>query len=283
MLRQNYSIFYSITSWHKILNEAIKPFLLKHTSENLISKYFIAFSKDQGDHIKISLYTEDESKAILNEFHSIIGYYIDLKPSMNSIEKSLGDSFFMNFENNQILIELFNFDTQEDDSLDKSFASDRRNILFEISKIITKLSYEDEITDDVLFINALSIHIIIVTCILKFTGEDKSIFLKKYIVSASKNLNISQQVLIDKNSIAILIDNLTQFETWYSTEGIQNLLAKYNSLNMYIERMDLKADTCFEFFNSISEATFKQLTINNLTERTIIINLLYKITLHLQE
>lgn len=95
-------IYYTRTDWHLILQDAIIPIL--HASMDRIRTWNIRFESKQGDHITISLAFFEESTFLEMDLLEQLAEYIKTRPSTTIPIKPPFRSFFMNFNNNTVML-----------------------------------------------------------------------------------------------------------------------------------------------------------------------------------
>jgi len=92
------SLFYNSASWHFLINDCIKPFIISMKGEKYIDQFFLHFSKTQGDHIRLSIKAQEHSiEKLLKIWDTQIATFLQANPTVTSSMKT--PSSFMPLSN----------------------------------------------------------------------------------------------------------------------------------------------------------------------------------------
>jgi len=105
------SVYYNRLAWTELIRDCLKPFIFANRANKNIDQFFISFSTDQGDNIRLVLECTAEDKVkFVEEMHLYLINYINENPSSIPYTSYWGNSFFMDFENNSLQYNLFDID-----------------------------------------------------------------------------------------------------------------------------------------------------------------------------
>jgi len=143
------SIYCSRTTWHKVLEEGIKPFLLK----NKYCSYRLEFNYLSGENIRFSLQVPSESAEIIAKKADLYfkNYFLNSKLP-NTIIKMPLDGLFLPFPTNTIQYGLYKILNHKEDFSYNFIAK-------YISDLMLELLIEDEVNEETIITFALYLHV----------------------------------------------------------------------------------------------------------------------------
>lgn len=200
----NVSVFYNMKSWNTILNSCLRPSLALLERRSWIEGYFIHFSKNQGDHLRISClvssnHVDDVRQILSND----IKKYISAFPSITDQVKYPLSSIFKNFPNNSVNFNIYKNYAPESEFLNSKELLSLRQL---ISNLIIAEMAQDIIEEESVFTFGLYMQLGVLKAI--FERKDKSILqLREHINNLIFNTEIKSQVLADKKIADLYIEN----------------------------------------------------------------------------
>lgn len=83
------SVFYDSASWHCLINNCIKPFIISMKKEKYIDQFFLHLNKTQGDHIRLSIKAPEHSiPELLKIWDTQIDAFLKANPTVTNSRKS---------------------------------------------------------------------------------------------------------------------------------------------------------------------------------------------------
>lgn len=200
----NTSVFYNKESWHTLINDCLLPITTTLKGERSIEMFFLHFSKQQGDHIRVSILLNRENLDKVRELiQRKVATFISALPSITAPIQYPLPTIFTNFTNNTINFNIYKIYPLE---VDIFAYKDVINVRELITKCVTEALLNEKIEEESIFTFALYMQVSMIKAHF-LTKEDSLVALREILNNSLYNSELKEQIVADRKILDLYSEN----------------------------------------------------------------------------
>lgn len=274
------SIYYCQKNWHEITGSFIAPFL--KSRKEAYHSFYIIFSKDQGAHVKLSIYANGSLEREKNEFERNLKKYLAKHPSKEEEDLSGNKSIFMDFKTDSFYWNLYSFHNTHTALLSSEFVLRWRNVISR--QIVAKLS-DGEINEESSLTFIIYVQLAIASRLFQVLKEGL-IRLRDLLNNLNKQLTLNDQIGTDCHLNMIMMDNRPELVELASSLWYGNSLEKdfkwLNNIRNLCDTFKCDPKDSGAVFLQMNSFLFEHLNMQNQKSVVLSTAVVYNVLSHLQ-